>query len=92
MLLGLATALLAPNFAHGQNLRPHDETAFLEKLAPGSPSVTTKANPQSVVSRSGMKLALNFTEAIRDTEGFSRRLEDDANLKKWCEDACKERE
>jgi len=227
LLLGLASALLAPNFAHGQNLRPHDETAFLEKLAPGLPKAvdpnepwdekkhvnhdlvfdaarsqngmgyvayevdlhpqfqyvlemevdvnpetthvlddavenllsvegeggsqlvfstlpkgwsvgdhivgshegrwnelfdlehpigygvtysrivakmhkdrrtghyrlfTTKANPQSVVSRSGMKLALNFTEAIRDTEGFSRRLEDDANLKKWCEDACKERE
>ena len=53
--------------------------------------VTSMANPQQAVTRSGMKLNLNFTEPIRDLEKFSRRLDEDQDLKKWCEEACEER-
>lgn len=53
-------------------------------------------NPQKAITRSGMKLNLNFTEPIRDPEKlrqqkFSRKLDEDQDLKKWCESACQER-
>ncbi|GMH93073.1 hypothetical protein TL16_g12530 [Triparma laevis f. inornata] len=63
----------------------------------GKTTVTTSmANPQKAVTRSGMKLNLNFTEPIRDPEKlrqqkFSRKLDEDQDLKKWCESACQER-
>ena len=45
VLLGLGTALLGHQTTVAQNLRVVDETAFLEKLAPGLPRAVDPAEP-----------------------------------------------
>ena len=51
--------------------------------------LTRRAHPQEMVSRSAMKLALNFTD--QEIKLPARHLEEDWELKAWCEEACSEK-
>lgn len=73
-------------YGHGITYAREVRSVAVDPLTGSSRVTTARAHPQQMVSRSGMKLALNLTDS--EVRLPARKLEEDWELKAWCEEAC----